>query len=165
MLKIGGERRRAPLVTTADLVSKGKQRMLERDEAYVVPLAAERLVVGKREIVTGTVRVRTTVETREEPVDLMLAREAVEVERREVGRFVDEPPPVRQEGDLVIIPVVEEVLVVERRLRLTEELVIRRSRTEKRHHETVTLRRERAVVEREPAAVQDLETLRTGSQE
>jgi stress response protein YsnF len=105
MLKIGGERRRAPLVTTADLVSKGKQRMLERDEAYVVPLAAERLVVGKREIVTGTVRVRTTVETREEPVDLMLAREAVEVERREVGRFVDEPPPVREEGDLVIIPV------------------------------------------------------------
>ena len=139
--------------------------MLERDETYFVPLAAEQLVVSKREVVTGKVRVRTTVETRDEAVDMLLAREAVEVERREVGRFVDEPPPVREEGDLIIIPVLEEVLVVEKRLRLTEELVIRRSRTEERHQEMVPLRRERAVIEREPAAAGDLEIRPTGSEE
>jgi len=98
---------------------------------------------------------------------MLLAREAVEVERREVGRFVDEAPPVREEGDLIIVPVLEEVLVIEKRLRLTEELVIRRSRTEERHQETVALRRDRAVVEREPpAAAEDRDTIRkTGSDE
>lgn len=139
--------------------------MLERDETYFVPLAEERLLVSKREVVTGKVRVRTIVETREEAVDMLLAREAVEVERREVGRFVDEAPPVREEGDLTIIPVMEEVLVVERRLRLKEELVIRRSRTEERHQETVTLRQDRAVVEREPpAAAGDRDIHETGSE-
>lgn len=126
----------------------GRAAGLEPAEAEVLRLAEERLVVGKREVVTGVVRVRTTVETREEPVDLLLARDAVEVERRPVGRFVDEAPPVREEGDLIVVPVLEEVLVVEKRLRLTEELVIRRSRTEERHRETVALRREQAVVER-----------------
>jgi len=139
--------------------------MLERDETYFVPLAEERLLVSKREVVTGKVRVRTIVETREEAVDVLLAREAVEVERREVGRFVDEAPPVREEGDLTIIPVMEEVLVVERRLRLKEELVIRRSRTEERHQETVTLRQDRALVEREPAAAGDRDIRETGSEE
>ena len=141
--------------------------MLERDETYLVPLAEERLLVSKREVVTGKVRIRTTVETRDEAVDMLLAREAVEVERREVGRFVDEAPPVREEGDLIIVPVLEEVLVIEKRLRLTEELVIRRSRTEERHQESVALRRDRAVVEREPpAAAGDRDIIReSGSEE
>lgn len=136
-------------------LAAGRQRTGTEDgyvETHVIPLAAEDLVVGKREVVTGLVRVRLGVEAREELVDEPLARETVEVERREVGRFVDEAPPVREEGDLLIVPVVEEVLVVERRLRLKEELVLRRVRTEERHRESVTLRREVASVEREPAS-------------
>jgi stress response protein YsnF len=62
---------------------------------------------------------------------------------------------VRQEGDLLIVPVLEEVLVVEKRLRLTEEIVLRRVRREERHREPVVLRRGRAVVEREASAATD----------
>jgi stress response protein YsnF len=52
-----------------------------------------------------------------------------------------------------VIPVVEEVLVVERRLVLKEEIHLRRVRTTTRHRETVTLRDEQVVIERpEPGA-------------
>ena len=52
-----------------------------------------------------------------------------------------------------IISVVEEVLVVERRLVLKEEIRLHRVRTTARHSETVTLREQQAVIERaEPGA-------------
>jgi uncharacterized protein (TIGR02271 family) len=124
--------------------------MADQDETAVIPLAAEQLGVGTRERATATVRVRTVLEAREAWVDELLAREEIEVERRAVGRLVDETPAVRREGDLVIVPVLEEVLVVEKRLRLAEEIVLRRVRREEHHRAPVVLRRERAVVEREP---------------
>jgi stress response protein YsnF len=50
----------------------------------------------------------------------------VEIGRVPVGRPVDTMPPVRQEGDTTIVPVVEEIIVVGRRLILKEEVRIRR---------------------------------------
>ena len=129
--------------------------MSDQDETSVIPLTTEELVVGTRERATGKVRVRTVVETQEAWVDELLAREEVEIERRPIGRLVDEAPAVRQEGDLVIVPVLEEVLVVEKRLRLAEEIVLRRVRREERRREPVVLRRGRAVVEREAFAATD----------
>jgi len=46
------------------------------------------------------------------------------------------------------VPVLEEVLVVERRLRIREELHIARIRHEERHVDTVTLKTEHVSVER-----------------
>ena len=57
-------------------------------------------------------------------------------------------PPVREEGDLTILPVVEEVLVTERRLRLVEEVRIRQVHTTATHVETVKLREQHVVVTR-----------------
>ena len=59
-------------------------------------------------------------------------------------------PPVREEGDTIVVPIVEEVLVVERRLFLKEEVSIRRVRSTERHQETVTVRHQEAVVTRLP---------------
>lgn len=117
-------------------------------ERVVVPVVEEELAVGKRERVTP-VRVRTVVREREEVVDEPLHHETVEVERVPVGRQVDGPVESRTEGDTVIIPVLEEVLVVEKRLVLKEELRITLRRTEERFRQTVTLRSEEAIVERE----------------
>ena len=58
---------------------------------------------------------------------------------------------MREEGDTTIIPVIEEVLVVEKRLFLKEEIRIRRTQTTQLHEETVTLRREEVVIERDAA--------------
>jgi stress response protein YsnF len=114
----------------------------------VIPLVEETATVGRREVVTGRVRVRTVTDTIEELAHADVQRETVEVTRVPIDRMVETAPEIRTEGDVTIVPVVEEVLVVEKRLVLKEELHIRR-RVE---HETVevpvTLRKQRAVVER-----------------
>ena len=57
-------------------------------------------------------------------------------------------PPVRQEGDTTILSVVEETLVIARRLILKEEVHIRRLHVSERHHEAVVLRKQEAVITR-----------------
>ena len=84
-----------------------------------------------------------------------LLREHVEIETVPVGRQIDAMPVVREEGDTTVIPVVEEVVVVERRLMLKEEVRIKRVRTTERHQERITLRRQEAVVTRSPADPRD----------
>jgi uncharacterized protein (TIGR02271 family) len=112
-------------------------------------LFAEELSVSKEMLETGRVRVSTHTHEREAFVDENLAHEHVEIDRIPVGRRVDAIPSVRQEGDTTIVPVVEEVLVVERHLVLKEEVHIKRVRTTERHQEKVTLRHQEAVVTRQ----------------
>jgi uncharacterized protein (TIGR02271 family) len=116
-----------------------------------IALVEEEARIDKREVVTGRVRIRTRVEEAEETVRGTLDEEVVEVERVPVDRIVEAAPAVRQDGDVTIIPVMEEVLVVEKRLVLKEELHVRRRRTQETVEVPVTLRRERVEVERLPA--------------
>ena len=114
----------------------------------VVPLVEETASIQKREIVTGRVRIRTVTDTVEEIARADLQQETVEVTRVPIDRVVDVAPAVRTENDVTIVPVVEEVLVVERRLVLKEELHIRRKLEAQSVEVPVSLRKQRAVVER-----------------
>jgi uncharacterized protein (TIGR02271 family) len=116
----------------------------------VVPLLAEEVEVAKRRVETGRVRVTTVTHEREHLVDELLATERVEIERISVDRQVETMPAVREEGDTIIVPIVEEVLVIERRLILKEEVRIRRVRSTERHQESVIIRHQEAVVTRLP---------------
>jgi uncharacterized protein (TIGR02271 family) len=116
----------------------------------VVPLFAEEISVSKRVVPKARVRVSRTTRAREEVVDQLLAREHVQVERTAIGRTVESMPAVREEGDTIIVPIVEEVLIVERRLVLKEEIRIRKIRETERHQERVMLRRQEATVLRLP---------------
>jgi uncharacterized protein (TIGR02271 family) len=127
-----------------------------RADQTVIPLAAEEAAVSKRVVEMGRVQVARVTHEREQLIDELLARETAEIERTSIGRQVDAMPAVRQEEDVIIIPIVEEVLVVERRLILKEEVRIRRVRSTERHQESVTLRYQEAVVTHlpvEPPAV------------
>jgi uncharacterized protein (TIGR02271 family) len=119
-----------------------------QEPPLVVPVIQETLDVDTRPVETGRVRVRKTVHEREEVVDPPLLRDEVRVERVPVNRLVDGAIPVRSEGDTLIIPLFEEVVVVEKRLLLKEELRITKHRVETHTPQRVTLRREEAVVER-----------------
>jgi len=121
----------------------------ERDaERIVVPIVEEELEIRKREVDTGTVRVRKVVHEREQVVDVPLEREELSVERVPVDRFVEGPLEVRTEGDITIIPVMEEVVVVERRWKLKEELRVTRKRRVQSEPHRVTLHSEEAIIER-----------------
>ena len=126
---------------------------VDPEAAQIIPLLEERLVVGRREVETGRVRVHLTTTTEDAAVREVLREERVEVERVPIGREVATAPAVREEEDgaVLVVPVLEEVLVVERRLVLTEELRIRRVSASRIEERTVPLRRQTATVERLPA--------------
>ena len=106
-------------------------KVVESESAErVVPVLAEDVVVGKRTVETGLVRVRKTVREHEEILDEPLEQETVEVERVPINRIIERPLPTRQEGDVTIISVTNEVLVVEKRLMFTEEVRITRRKSE-----------------------------------
>jgi uncharacterized protein (TIGR02271 family) len=123
----------------------------DETERDVLRLVAEEASVSKRTVEKGRVRVTTVTHTRDHQVDELLALTSVEVERIPVGRVIDAIPPVRQEAGLTIVPVVEETVVVDRRLVLKEELHIRRRQTTERFQQTVPLRYQTAHVTRIPA--------------
>ena len=94
-----------------------------------IPLLEEQATVTKREVTTGRVRVSTYVENINEVVRAELLSENVEITRVTIGeRVVGPVPQVRTEGDLTIVPIFEEVIVVEKQLLLKEELHIRKRR-------------------------------------
>ena len=103
-------------------------------------------------------RVSTRTHEREAVLDEDLARERVEIETIPMNLRIDARPEVRQEGDTTIIPVVEEQLVVERRLMLKEEVRIRRVRSTERHQEKVMLRYQEAVVTRQKDDAEEVAT-------
>ena len=116
----------------------------------ILPLLAEEVAVSKQVVETGRVQVSRVTHEREQLIDELLTHETVEIDRTPIGRQVDRVPPIIDEGDTVVIPIVEEVLVVERRLLLKEEVRVRRVHSTERHQESVTLRHHEAVVTRIP---------------
>lgn len=106
------------------------------------------LRLSKRTVETGRVRVSLTTETVEETLRETLRSRRTEIERVPVGREVSEVPATRQEGDVLIVPVVEEELVVVRRLVLKEEIRLRLVDSEENVEQPVERRVQRATVER-----------------
>jgi stress response protein YsnF len=117
--------------------------------ADTLQVLAEEHSVTKKTVVSGRVRVATRTRNHEAFIDETLARYGVEISTIPVGRFIDAPPRVRMEGNVTIVPVVEEVLVVERRLRLKEEVRITPIRTAEHYLQRVTLRRQEAIITRD----------------
>jgi uncharacterized protein (TIGR02271 family) len=114
----------------------------------VWPVIQEVLDVHTSTVETGRVRIRKMVHEHEEIVDPPLWRDEVVIERVPINRVVEGPMSVRSEEDTLIIPVLEDVLVIEKRLLLKEEVRITKRRVETHTPQRVTLRREEAAVER-----------------
>jgi uncharacterized protein (TIGR02271 family) len=115
-----------------------------------LPLLEEHATIDKRTVTTGKVRVVTHTETVEETVRAVLKGEEAEVVTVELDQTVSGPAPlIRTEGGVTIIPVLEEMLVVEKRLVLKREIRISKRSTSETVEVPVSLRRQRAKVERE----------------
>lgn len=139
-------------VALAGNANPGTARAVGAEERIVLPVVAEELRIDKRTLTAGVVRVHKRVHEHEELVDENITREEVHVERVPVGQLVSQAPSMRNEGETLVIPVLEEVLVVERRLRLKEEVRITWQRTVERAPQRVSLRSEEVVIERDTAA-------------
>ena len=118
-------------------------------EDRIIPIIEEVATLSTREVETARLRVRTIVEEKTTDVVAQLAKQELLVERRTVEREVAEAPQPYEDGDLLIVPIVEERLVVEKRLFVIEELVVRRVARTEEVHVPATVRTMRAIVERD----------------
>lgn len=116
--------------------------------ADTVPVIEEEVVTGTRKVKTGSVRIHKKVERTRRNVDVPVTRDTVEVTRRAINQVITDVPQVREEGDTLIIPVLEEEIVVSKRLMLKEEIHVRRIRTTGTVSKEVSVGREVASVER-----------------
>ena len=116
-----------------------------------VALHREELRVGTRVVDTGRgVRLHKSVSEHPHHIDETLLYDELDVRHVIVDKIVplSQAPCTRQEGDTLIVPVVEEVLVTERRLRIKEEVHITRIQRSRTQSGTVMLRAEDVLVER-----------------
>ena len=120
--------------------------MARHDET--IPVVEETAFIDKREIETDRVKVHTVVETSEQMVREALGSRNVKVTRVPVDRVVTTVPEIRTENGVTIVPVLEEVLVIEKRLILKEEVHIQQELSQETVEVPITLRKQRAVVER-----------------
>jgi uncharacterized protein (TIGR02271 family) len=122
----------------------------EESQAAAIPVLEETLRVDKTVSETDRVFIRTSVLERTEYADLELHSGEAIIERVPLNLLVDAPPAIRQEGDTIIAPVVEEIMVVEKRLLLKEEIHIRRQQVVQLIRQPVRLRSEEVSLERQP---------------
>ena len=125
----------------AELEHYSSEHSVPQDKPLVVPVLVEELDVQKRLVETGKVRITKVVHERETLVDEPLFHDKVAITR----------VPVREENGTTIISIVEEVLVVEKRLMLREEIHIRKQRIETHQPQHITLRSEEVRIERVPS--------------
>jgi uncharacterized protein (TIGR02271 family) len=119
----------------------------EADE-LVVPVVEEEVVAGTKRVKTGSVRVDKHVDKQVRKFEAPVLHDDVEVRRVPVNRVIKEIPPIRTKGRVVIVPVVEEELVVTKRLVLKEEVHLIQRRSKERVVKEVEVNRERAEVRR-----------------
>lgn len=120
-------------------------------DRLVVPVREEVLVPTTRPIELGEVRIHKRVESVPYETLVDVTRDDIDVQRVAVNQAIDAVPGPRQEGETLVIPVVEEVLVTEKRLMLREEIRVTRRQVTEQVPVSETLRRE--VVEIEDAEV------------
>lgn len=121
----------------------------EIQDSGVIPVMEEQLIVDKRVVEKGRVRISKKVRETDETVNIPLVQENVQVERVPINQFIAEaPPPVRYEGNVMIIPVLREVVIVEKRLVLVEELRVTKQQTQTQETQKIRLRKEEVNVKR-----------------
>jgi uncharacterized protein (TIGR02271 family) len=115
-----------------------------------IPVVEEQMHVDKRWVETERgVRIRKTVTQQEQRIEQPLLREQLDVEHVPVGRLLTDAdvPQTRYEGDTLVVPVLEEVLVVQKQLRLKEEVRITRRQYQETVPHTEHVRVEQVTVE------------------
>jgi stress response protein YsnF len=122
--------------------------MNEQDKDLVIPIVREEVHAEAVPVATGGVRVTKRVESHDEIVEQELRKSNVEVKRVQTNRVVDGPQPVQRVGSTLIVPVVSEVLRVEKQWVVTEEIHITETQESQTVQNKVTLNREEAEITR-----------------
>lgn len=119
----------------------------QRGDELRVPIVEERLVPAKRLVDLGEVRLHKSVEQVEDVVQQSVTRDDLVIERVAANRPLEAPLEPRVDGDWLVIPIMEEVLVVQKRLMLIEEVRIRKRQLTEEQEVRELVRHERVEIE------------------
>lgn len=117
-------------------------------DQLIIPVIQEQIVIDKQVIETGKVRVRKTVSEETASLNIPLIQESYDVQRVPAQQVLDSPPGVRYEGDTIVVPVMREVIIIEKKYELIEEVRLTKRTTAIPHVQDITLLKEHVQVER-----------------
>ncbi|TDH21435.1 DUF2382 domain-containing protein [Segetibacter sp. 3557_3] len=121
----------------------------DEEKRVTIPIIEEHLQVEKKVVETGKVNISKTVHEETDQYNIPLTEQHVSVERIAKNEYLDVmPEAVRYEGDVMIIPVLKEVAVIEKKILLVEELRVTRVQSQRNETHEVTLRKEEIEVKR-----------------
>jgi len=128
--------------------------IIQQRGELIIPIVEEQLRVEHREVVDGIVRITLGVQSAPQTVTEALYHEQVQVEHVPLNRVIETIPQVRYEddGNTMVIPVVEEEVIVTKRYILREEIRVTKQIAQTEHTEQVALRRQTVNVERLPSS-------------
>lgn len=118
-------------------------------DTLAIPLAQEQIITETQPIQLGTLHVRKTVETLPQRVAVAVAHEHATIQRIPADQF---DPKLQSDPNLIVIPIVEERLVVQVQPVVTEYICIRKDRTTEMQEVHETVRREVLTVTQDAAA-------------
>jgi len=126
-----------------------QQEEAQKQAKVTVPVVEERVIVGKKVVETARVTLSKKINESVESFEVPLEKEEIIIKRVPKNELVDTIPPAsRYEGDVMIIPVLKEVAVVEKRVMLVEEIHVTKLKTEETQTQEVTVRKEEVEVTR-----------------
>ncbi|HVG41166.1 MAG TPA: YsnF/AvaK domain-containing protein [Chitinophagaceae bacterium] len=138
--------------------SNSDQREIEKQQelndlssgfSQILPVIEEQIQIDKKLIETGKVHIAKKVSSHETSITIPLRQEEFDIERKPINQVVTTPPPpIRYEGDTMIIPVMREVMVIEKRYELLEEIRVTKRTSEKAEVQRVTLLKEDITINR-----------------
>lgn len=118
------------------------------ENEIVIPIVEEHITVDKEVVETSKINITTKIVEDEAMVNLPVLSERYEVRHIPVDKVFVTPPPVRYEGDVLVVPVIEEIVVVEKRYKVVEEVHLIKHTTETPFTQQVTLKKQQVNVER-----------------
>ena len=126
-----------------------RQDQPQQKAVVTVPIIEEYVTVGKKEIETARVTLSKTVNESIQSFEIPLQKEEIVIKRVPKNELVDTMPAAsRYEGDVMIIPVLKEVAVIEKRVMLVEEIHVTKLKTEKTETQEVAVRKEEVNIKR-----------------
>ena len=129
--------------------SDSSRNEVREDTTGVIPVIEEHVEITKKVIERARVRLSKRVNESVESFDIPLTEEEIVVKRVQKNELVDTAPAsMRYEGDVMIIPVLKEVAVIEKRIMLVEEIHVSKYKYDKNEARQVVVRKEEVHIER-----------------
>jgi uncharacterized protein (TIGR02271 family) len=145
-----------PDVQAASITSAATTTATGEDELRI-PVMEEELTATVREREAGAVRIEKDVVTEEQTLEVPVTEERVRVERRVVDRPVSAADADAFEETVIEVPLRSEEVVIQKRARVAEEVVISKEATQRTERVADTVRREEVVVDEGTALIDNSE--------